>query len=123
PETNLAAPSLPPQWLRQSRRRCPAAAACAESRGAGTKRRAVSLHSSSGVQAVAQPAYSFNAAGGQFLAQAAHKDLDGVGVSLAVVRVQVLGQLGAREHFSGALHEQGQDLELVAGQCQWQAID
>ncbi len=55
-------------------------------------------------------------AGAELLAQAADEDLDGVGVAVEVLVVDVLGQLGARHHLVLVVHQVGDDLVLMGGE-------
>ncbi|MDG5975977.1 peptidase [Hydrogenophaga taeniospiralis CCUG 15921] len=74
-------------------------------------------------QPVAQPPHGLDAGLGQLLAQPAHEHLDGVGVAVEVLGVDVFGQFGARDHRARAVHQVVQHFVFVAGQGHGLAIE
>src|SRR5262249_55326295 len=65
---------------------------------------------------VAETADGRDGAGAELLPQTRDEDLDGVGVAVAVVRIDVIQELALRDHTSAMVHEIGKDAELVRGQ-------
>src|SRR5262245_16610870 len=74
-------------------------------------------------EAVAEPANGLDHVGGNFLAQAADEHLDGVGVAVEVLLVEVLDQLAARDHTLVVVHEVGEQPVLVRGELDRLAVE
>src|SRR5258708_19096680 len=67
-------------------------------------------------QRIAKPAYRLNEACVEFLAQAADKDLDRVGVAVEILVVEMFHQFGARHHLAAMMGERGQQPVFLAGE-------
>ena len=59
----------------------------------------------------------------ELLADAADEDLDGVGVAVEILVVEMLDQLGARHHAAGMVHQIGQQPVFVRGELDRIAVD
>src|ERR1700749_5317876 len=59
----------------------------------------------------------------QLFADAADEHLDGVGVAVEVLVVEMLDELGARDHAAGVVHQIGQQAILVRGELDRRAVD
>src|SRR3954454_6929887 len=66
-------------------------------------------------QPVAQAADGLDHVGWDLLAQPADEYLDGVGIAVEVLLVEVLHQLGARHHALVVMHQVGEQAILVRG--------
>src|SRR5882757_6680808 len=65
---------------------------------------------------IAQPPHRLDDVDAELLADAADEDLDGVGIAVEVLVVEMLDQLAARHHPAGMMHEIGQEPIFVGGQ-------
>ncbi len=72
---------------------------------------------------IAEPAHGLDHLDVQLLAQPADEDLDGVGIAVEVLVVEMLDQLGARDHAAGMMHEIGEQAVLVRGELHLPAVD
>src|SRR5690606_6509721 len=72
---------------------------------------------------VAEAPHRLDHAGRQLPAQARDEHLDGVGVALEVLRVEMLGELRARDHLALAVQQAREQAELVTGERQGIAVD
>src|SRR3954464_8313660 len=66
-------------------------------------------------QGIAKPAYRLNETCVEFLAQAADKDLDRVGVAVKILIVEMFHQFGPRYHLAAVMGEIGQQPVFLAG--------
>src|SRR6202035_5109556 len=66
-------------------------------------------------QEIAQSAHGLDDVDVEFLADAADEHLDGVGVAVEVLVVEMLDQFGARDHAAGVMHQIGQQPVLMRG--------
>src|SRR6185312_69093 len=80
--------------------------------------RASSLRRAKGrvFQAVTKAAHGMDQVGVQFLAQAADKDFDGVGIAVEILIVKMLHQFGARNDLAAMMGEIGQETIFQAGE-------
>ena len=76
-----------------------------------------------GAEEVAEPAHGLDHVDAELLADAADEHLDGVGVAVEVLVVEVLDQLGARHHAAGMVHEVGEQPVFVGGELDRIAVD
>src|SRR3978361_2379418 len=67
-------------------------------------------------QRIAKPAHRLNKARVDFLAQAADKDLDRIGVAVEILIVEMFHQFGARHHLAAMMGEIGQQPVFLAGE-------
>src|SRR5262245_12165893 len=74
-------------------------------------------------QKVAEPAPGLDDVDAELLADAADEHLDGVGVAIEVLVIEMLDQLAARHHAAGMMHEIGQQAIFVRGQLDRIAVD
>src|SRR5580704_15340866 len=65
---------------------------------------------------IAQAADGLNDVDAELLADAADKDLDGVGVAVEILVVEMLDKLGARDHAAGMVHQIGEQPVFVRGE-------
>src|SRR5215813_4646123 len=72
---------------------------------------------------IAQAAYRLDHVDAELLADAADEDLDGVGVTIEVLIVEVLNELRARHHAAGMMHQIGQQAVFVRGELDRVAVD
>src|SRR5262245_42886857 len=73
-------------------------------------------------QQVTKPAHSLDDVDAELPADAADKHLDGVGVAIEVLIVEMLDQLAARDHAAGVVHEIGEQAVLVRGELDRVAV-
>ena len=66
-------------------------------------------------QQIAEPAHGLDDVDVELLADAADEHLDGVGVAVEILVVEMLDQFGARHHAPGVVHEIGQQPVFVRG--------
>src|SRR5260370_20050035 len=64
-------------------------------------------------QQIAKPAHRLDNIDSQLLADAADEHLNGIGVAVEILIVEMLNQFGARNHPPGVVHEVGQQPVLV----------
>src|SRR6266436_4861348 len=76
-----------------------------------------------GREQIAEPTHGLDDVDAQLLADAADEYLDGVGVAIEVLVVEMLDQLGTRDHAAGMMHQVGQQPILVAGELDRVAVD
>src|SRR5687767_14341800 len=94
----------------------PAAAGGAGTAGA-TARVSVSAAGLVGVvEAVAKSTDGSDHVGTQLLADAGDEDLDGVGIAVEILVVDVFDQLGAADHLALVMHQVAEQLVLLRGQ-------
>src|SRR5215471_17375364 len=74
-------------------------------------------------QEIAEPAHGLDDVDPELLADTADEHLDGVGVAIEVLVVEMLDQLGARDHTAGVMHQVRQQPILVAGELDRVAVD
>src|SRR5262245_61119294 len=67
-------------------------------------------------QQVTKPAHGLDDIDAELPADTADEDLDGVGVAIEVLIVEMLDQLAARDHAAGVMHEIGEQAVLVRGE-------
>src|ERR1700687_5451332 len=72
---------------------------------------------------IAEPAHGLDDVHAELLADAADEDLDGVGVAVEVLVVEMLDQLAARDPAASVMHEIGEQTILVAGELDRIAVD
>src|ERR1700752_4399909 len=65
---------------------------------------------------VAEAAHGLDHVDAELAADAADEDLDRVGVAVEILVVEVLAQLGARDHAAGMMHEIGEQPVFVRGE-------
>src|SRR5579864_6140664 len=71
---------------------------------------------------VAEAAHGLDDLDPELLADAADKNLDGVGIAIEILIVEVLDQLGARHYPAGMVHQVGQQAVLVRGELDRRAV-
>src|SRR5882762_5475663 len=76
-----------------------------------------------GCEKVAEAAHGLDDVDAELLADAADEDLDGVGIAVEVLVVEMLDQLAARHHPAGMMHEIGQEPIFVGGELDRIAVD
>src|SRR5882724_1579615 len=74
-------------------------------------------------QRIAKPAHRLNKARVQFLAQAADKNLDRIGVAVEILVVEMLHQLGARYHLAAMMGKIGQQAIFLTGELHRIAVE
>src|SRR5262245_6207924 len=74
-------------------------------------------------QEIAEPAHGLDDVDAELLADAADEHLDGVGVAIEILVIEMLDQLAARHHAAGMMHEIGQQSIFVRGQLHRVAVD
>src|ERR1700682_2400491 len=72
---------------------------------------------------IAQTADGLNHVDAELLADAADENLDGVGVAVEILVVEMLDQLRAPEHAAGMVHQIGEQPVFVRGELDRIAID
>ena len=72
---------------------------------------------------IAEPAHGLDHVDAELLADAADEHLDGVGVAVEVLIVEMLDQFGARDHAAGMMHQVGEQPVFVAGELDRIAVD
>src|SRR5580693_5991599 len=72
---------------------------------------------------IAQTADGLNHVDTELLADAADEHLDGIGVAVEILVVEMLDQLGARDHASGVVHQIGEQAVFVGGELDRVAVD
>src|SRR5262245_45694668 len=72
---------------------------------------------------IAEPAHGLDDVDAELLADAADEHLDGVGVAVEILVVEMLHQLAARDHSASMVHEIGQQTIFVAGELHGIAVD
>src|SRR4249919_1788887 len=72
---------------------------------------------------IAQPAHGLDDFDAQLLADAADEHLDGVGVAVEVLVVEMLDEFGAGDHAAGVVHKVGEQAVFVAGELDRIAVD
>src|SRR5262249_60284525 len=65
---------------------------------------------------IAKPAHGLYDIDAELFAHAADEHLDGVGVAIEILVVEMLDQFAARDHAAGMMHEVGQQAILVRGE-------
>src|SRR4029079_11237491 len=73
-------------------------------------------------EAVAEPADSLDEIDGKLLAQASDEHLDGVGVAVEILLVEMLDQLGARDDALPVHHEISEHAIFVGGELDRAAV-
>lgn len=73
--------------------------------------------------AVAHSAHCFDEGRAEFAAETCDEDLDGVGIPVEILRVDVLSELGPRHDSSAMVHQIREHAELMAGQLHRGAAD
>ena len=76
-----------------------------------------------GREQIAEPAHGLDDVDAELLADAADEHLDGVGIAVEVLVVEMLDQFGARHHAAGVVHQIGQQPVFVAGELDRIAVD
>src|SRR5882762_6524255 len=76
-----------------------------------------------GCEKVAEAAHGLDDLDAELLADAPDEDLDGVGIAVEVLVVEMLDQFGARHHPPGVMHQVGQQAVFVGGELDRRAID
>src|SRR5215467_13249322 len=74
-------------------------------------------------QQIPQAPYRLDHVDPQFLANAADKDLDRVGVAVEILIVKMLDQFGARHHATGVMHEVSEQSIFMRGELDRIAVD
>src|SRR5260370_5123470 len=72
---------------------------------------------------IAETAHGLYHVDAELLADSADEDLDGVGVAVKILVVEMLDQLGARDHAAGVVHEVGEQPVFVRGELDRVAVD
>src|SRR5262249_37667832 len=72
---------------------------------------------------IAKPAHGLDDIDAELFAHAADEDLDGVGVAIEILVVEMLDQFTARNHAAGMVHEVGQQAIFVRGELYRIAVD
>src|ERR1700720_4478949 len=86
-------------------------------------RRASELARIGRAEQIAETADGLNHVDAELLADAADEDLDRVGVTVKILVVEMLDQLGARDHAAGVVHQIGEQPVFVRGELDRIAID
>src|SRR6185436_1396509 len=74
-------------------------------------------------QQVTQPPYRLNHVNAELLANPSDEDLDGVGIAIKVLVVEMLDQLGARHHATCVVHEIGEQPIFMRRELDRIAVD
>src|SRR5258708_4474386 len=69
-----------------------------------------------GAEEIAETADGLDHVDAELLADAADEHLDGVGVAVEILVVEMLDQLGTRDHAAGVVHQVGEQPILVRGE-------
>ena len=72
---------------------------------------------------IAETAHRLNHIDAELFAQAADKDLDRIGVAVEILIVEMLDDLGARNHAAGMVHQIGEQAVFVRGEFDRRAVD
>src|SRR5947207_13267679 len=72
---------------------------------------------------IAEAAHGLDHVDAELLADASDKDLDGIGVAVEILVVQMLDQFRARDYAAGMVHEIGEQAIFVAGELDRIAVD
>src|SRR6516162_1295242 len=72
---------------------------------------------------IAEPAHGLDDIDAELFADAADEHLDGIGVAIEVLVVEMLDQFAARDHAAGMMHEVGEQAIFVRGEFDRIAID
>src|SRR5271156_3476471 len=72
---------------------------------------------------VAEAAHGLDDLDPELLADAPDEDLDGVGIAIEVLVVEMLDQFGARHHPPGVMHQVGQQAVFVGGELDRRTFD
>src|SRR5262252_10934408 len=72
---------------------------------------------------IAEPAHGLDDIDAELFADAADEHLDGIGVAIEVLVVEMLDQFAARDHTAGMMHEIGEQPILVRGELDRIAAD
>src|ERR1700730_13734664 len=72
---------------------------------------------------IAQAADGLNDVDAELLADAADEGLDGVGIAVEILVVEMRDQLGARDHAAGMVHQIGEQPVFVRGELDRIAVD
>src|SRR5215510_2627950 len=119
-----ASKAITTSWRYRSKMIHPATASTSRTHAAAvTNRRSASELGFIDGEAVAKPPYGLDHVGRDLLAQAADEHLDGVGVAVEVLLVEVLDQLAAGHHALVVVHEIGEQPVLVRGELDGLAIE
>src|SRR5271167_4853438 len=76
-----------------------------------------------GREEVPEAAHGLDDLDAEFLADAPDEDLDGVGIAIEVLVVEMLDQFGARHHPPGVMHQEGQQAVFVGSGLARGAVD
>src|SRR5215471_3413181 len=76
-----------------------------------------------GSEHIAEPAHGLDDVDAELLAHAADEDLDGVGVAVEILIVEMLDQLAARHHAACMMHQIGEQAIFVRGELDRIAVD
>src|SRR5436190_20565759 len=74
-------------------------------------------------QEIAEPAHGLDDVDLELLANAPDEHLDGVGVAVEILVVEMLDELGARHHAADVMHQVFEQIVLVRGQLDRVAAD
>src|SRR5215831_2161548 len=72
---------------------------------------------------IAKPAHGLDDIDAELFANAADEHLDGIGVAIEVLVVEMLDQFAARDHAAGMMHEVGEQAIFVRGELDRIAVD
>src|SRR5215467_12193178 len=76
-----------------------------------------------GREQIPEAAHGLDDLDAELLADAPDEDLDGVGIAVEVLVVEMLDQLGARHHPPGVMHQVRQQAVFVGGELDRSAVD